>query len=113
MKKTFTLPAEKIGKEGEIDLGDVRYAAEVYLNGHPLGAALTPPFRLKIPENILAENNSLKIVVTNTSANRYVHTDYFDKWNTNELSEYFEGELNYAKDLVSGGLYGPVVLFAE
>ena len=112
-EKTFTLPAEKIGKEGEIDLGDVRYAAEVYLNGHPLGAALTPPFRLKIPENILAENNSLKIVVTNTSANRYVHTDYFDKWNTNELSEYFEGELNYAKDLVSGGLYGPVVLFAE
>lgn len=112
-EKTFTLPAEKIGKEGEIDLGDVRYAAEVYLNGHPLGAALTPPFRLKIPENILAENNSLKIVVTNTSANRYVYTDYFDKWNTNELSEYFEGELNYAKDLVSGGLYGPVVLFAE
>ncbi|MBO5420473.1 MAG: hypothetical protein J6A67_00835 [Clostridia bacterium] len=112
-EKSFTLPSEKIGKEGVIDLGDVRYAAEVWLNGHQLGTALTPPFRLKIPKNILAENNNLKIVVTNTSANWYVHTDYFDKWNIDELSQYFEGELNYAKDLVSGGLYGPVTLYTE
>ncbi len=112
-EKSFTLPAEKIGNEGVIDLGDVRYAAEVCLNGHLLGTVLTSPFRLKIPKNILAENNNLKIVVTNTSANWYVHTDYFDQWNINELSQYFEGELNYAKDLVSGGLYGPVTLYTE
>lgn len=112
-EKSFTLPAEKIGNEGVIDLGDVRYAAEVCLNGHLLGTVLTSPFRLKIPKNILAENNNLKIVVTNTSANWYVHTDYFDKWNIDELSQYFEGELNYAKDLVSGGLYGPVTLYME
>ncbi len=112
-EKSFKLPTEKIGKEGEIDLGDVHYTAEVFLNGYPLGTALTPPFRLKIPANILAESNDLKIVVTNTSANLYVHTDYFDKWNINELSPYFEGELNYAKDLVSGGLYGPVTLYTD
>lgn len=112
-EKSFTIPTENIGKEGIIDLGDVRYAAEVYLNGYPLGTALTPPFRLKIPANILNENNNLEIVVTNTSANWYVHTDYFDKWNINELSEYFEAELNFAKDIVSGGLYGPVVIYTE
>ncbi len=109
----FTLPREKIRKEGEIDLGKVHYAAEVYLNDKPLGTALMPPYRLKIPANILAENNKLKIVVTNTSANRYVHTDYFDKRNIKELSPYFEAELEFAKDLVSGGLYGPVTLYAE
>ncbi len=107
----FKLPLEKIGKEGEINLGDVRYAAEIYLNGHLLGAALTPPYRLKIPANVLAENNKLKIVVTNTSANWYVHTDYFDKWNIEELSPYFEAELEFAKDLVSGGLFGPVTIY--
>ncbi|MBO5359271.1 MAG: hypothetical protein J6B25_00365 [Clostridia bacterium] len=107
----FTLPSERHGKEGEIDLGEVRYAAEVYLNGYYLGAALTSPYRLKVPANVLAENNRLKIVVTNTSANRYIHTDYFDKWNINELSPYFEPELEFAKDLVSGGLYGPVILY--
>ena len=33
------------------------------------------------------------------------------KKNVKELSEYFEAEIEFAKDLVSGGLYGPVVLY--
>ena len=110
---TFILPDEKIKKEGEIDLGDVHYTAQVYFNDQFLGTALMPPYRLKIPCGVLDKENKLKIVVTNTSANRYVHTDYFDKWKTEELSPYFSGELEYAKDFVSGGLYGPVVLHTE
>ncbi|MBQ8782360.1 MAG: beta galactosidase jelly roll domain-containing protein [Clostridia bacterium] len=110
-KTTFTLPTEEIGKEGELDLGDVRFAAQVFLNGQALGTALMPAYRFKIPADILQKENELKIVVTNTSANWYVHTDYFDKWKTEELSPYFEDELNYAKDFVSGGLYGPVTLY--
>ncbi len=109
----FTLPTEKIGKEGEIDLGDVHYAAEVYLNGHSLGSAIAPPYRFRIPSGLLQKENKLKIVVTNTSANWYLHTDYFDKWSIKELSPYFETELEYAKDSVSGGLLGPVVLYTE
>ena len=108
---TFTLSAEKAGKEGEIDLGDVRFAAQVYLNGYSLGATLMPPYRLKIPCGLLEKNNKLKIIVTNTSANWYDHTDYFDKWNIQKISPYFEAELNYANDFVSGGLYGHVMLF--
>ncbi len=110
---TFILPEEKVGKEGGFDLGDVHFTAEVYLNDKPLGTALMSPYRFKIPAGILDKNNKLKIVVTNTSANWYAHTDYFDKWKTEELSPYFEGELNFAIDMVSGGLYGPVTLFAE
>ena len=110
---TFTLPAEKAGKEGEINLGDVHFAASVYLNDQFLGTSLMPPYRLKIPADVLDKENKLKIIVTNTSANLYVHTDYFDKWKTEELSPYFEVESDYAKDFVSGGLYGPVTLFTE
>ena len=109
----FTLPTEKIGKEGEISLGTVCYSARVYINGKLLGNALMPPYRLKIPKNILAENNNIRIIVTNTSANWYVHTDFFDKWSINELSPYFEAELEFAKDLIAGGLYGPVTLYTE
>ena len=68
------------------------------------------------PENssrLAKKENELKIVVTNTSANWYVNTDYFDEWKTEELSPYFDTELEYAKDSVSGGLYGPVVLYTE
>ncbi len=110
---TFTLSDEKIGKAGEIDLGDVHFTACVYLNGQPLGTALMPPYRLKIPDGVIKKNNILKVIVTNTSANWYTHTDYFDKWNIKELSPYFDGEKAFAKDYVSGGLYGPVTLYTE
>lgn len=106
----FTLPDEKTGKEGEIDLGAVHFAASVILNGQALGAALMPPYRLKIPSGILQKNNKLKITVTNTSGNLYIHTDYFDSLKTDELSPYFDTEKEYAKDFVSGGLYGPVTV---
>ena len=110
---TFTITDEQIGKEGEIDLGDVHYTALVYLNDQPLGTAIVPPYKLKIPAGVLHKKNKLKVVVTNTSANWYIHTDYFDKWTTEELSPYFNGEKAFAKDFVSGGLYGPVTLYTE
>ncbi len=109
----FSLPIEKSGKKGELNLGDVHFAASAYLNGHSLGICLAPPYRFKIPDGVISENNTLRIVVTNTSANWYVHTDYFNKWKTKELSEYFEGEIEYAKDFLSGGLYGPVTIRTE
>ena len=110
---SFILPIEKIGKKGELDLGDVHFVASAYLNGHSLGTSLAPPYKFKIPEGVLSVNNTLKIVVTNTSANWYVHTDYFKRWKKEELSEYFDGEIEYAKDFLSGGLYGPITLFTE
>ena len=109
----FTVPENKVGKEGEICLGDVHYSAAVYLNGAYLGTAIMPPYKLKISKGLLQKENKLEIVVTNTTANWYLHTDYFDKWSIKELSPYFEAELSYAKDFVSGGLYGPVTLCTE
>ena len=106
----FTLTDDMVGKEGELDLGDVRYSASVYLNEQPLGTVLATPYRVQIPQGILCKTNTLKVTVTNTSANWYTHTDYFGKWSTKELSPYFETEMEYAKDCVSGGLYGPVSL---
>lgn len=107
----FTLPEASVGKSGELDLGTVFYTAQVRLNGCSLGTALMPPYRVEIPAGVLREKNELSVTVTNTSANWYVHTDYFDRWQTHQLSPYFEAERNYAKDSVNGGLYGPVKLF--
>ncbi len=109
----FKLPSEMVGKQGEIDFGDVHFTASVILNNKPLGTAIMPPYRLKIPEGLLSESNTLKITVTNTPANWYIYTDYFDKWKTEELSPYFEVEKEYAKDITSGGLYGPVKIYTE
>lgn len=108
---SFTLPNEKVGKAGKLNLGDVHYAATVYINDRFVGTALTTAYILEIPEGLLEKNNTIRIIVTNTSANLYVHTDYFDNRKTEELSPYFKPELEYAKDFVSGGLYGPVVMY--
>lgn len=110
---TFTLPTEMVGKTGQIDLGEVHFTASIYLNDKFIGTSLMPPYRLTIPAGTLDKGNKLKIVVTNTSANWYVNTDYFDKWRTDELSPYFEAETEFAKESVSGGLYGPVKIFTE
>ena len=110
---SFSLPEEMVGKQGKINLGDVHYAADVCLNEQVLGVTLMSPYSLKIPEGLLEKNNKLRVVVTNTSANWYAHTDHFDKWSIKELSPYFEGETEYAKDYLSGGLFGPVVIYTE
>lgn len=110
---TFPLSEDVVGKTGEINLNKVDFIAEVFLNKIPLGTALMPPYKFKIPANILQKENTLKIIVTNTPANWYVKTDYFDKWKEEELSPYFKGEIEYAKDFVSGGLYGPVTLYTN
>ncbi len=109
----FTLPKEKTEKGAELNLGEVHFVASVFLNEHSLGTVIASPYKFKIPAGVLTENNKLKIVVTNTSANWYVHTDYFEKWKTEELSSYFDGEIEYAKDFLSGGLYGPVTIYTE
>lgn len=109
----FTISEEKVGKEGCIDLGDVHYTAEVFLNDEPLGVSLMPPYRFNVPKELLKKENKLKVIVTNTSANWYAHTEYFDSWKIEELSPYFEVELEFAKSVVSGGLYGPITLYTE
>ena len=110
---TFTLPDNMIGKEGELRIEEVCFSASAYLNGKSLGTALMSPYKFTVPGDLLTKENKLEIVVTNTSANWYLNTDYFDKWSDKELSPYFEAEINYAKDSVAGGLYGPIVLYTE
>ncbi len=78
-----------------------------------LDTSLTTPYNFKITDHLLNKENKLKIVVTNTPANWYAHTDYFDKWKTEELSPYFDGQIDLGKEYISGGLYGPVVIYTE
>ena len=64
--------SENIANQREVilDLGDVREAATVKVNGNPIGVAWSIPFQLKIPLGTLRTGtNSLEIEVTNLSAN--------------------------------------------
>lgn len=99
-------------KEGTVllDLGDVRYSCEVFVNGISKGIIIMSPYRLELSADELCEENILEVCVANTCANEYAHTSSFDKWQTWQLGSYFSIEQLYHKDSMSGGLIGPVKL---
>ena len=58
-----------------LDLGSVEESAEVILNGKKIATLLGPVYQVTIPASALNELNTLKILVTNTMANRIIDLD--------------------------------------
>ncbi|MDP0498740.1 MAG: glycosyl hydrolase [Verrucomicrobiota bacterium JB022] len=54
----------------QLDLGDVRESARVWVNGQLVGTAWSLPYRLLLDGDLRAGTNELAIEVTNTAANR-------------------------------------------
>lgn len=99
------------GKESVLDLGDVRYACEAFLNGRSLGVRVMPPYRYAIPAALMEETNLLSLRVTNSVANAYCAADAFSGIEPWKLSSYFPQEICMGRDSLSGGLIGPVLLW--
>jgi hypothetical protein len=111
----FDLENDAINKSAILTLGDVRESAKVFINNVEIGTAWSLPFELLIPENILKEQNELKIEVRNVSVNRVI---YLDKQKANWKKFYdinivdiqykpFDASIWKPAD---SGLLGPVVL---
>ncbi|MHB0877960.1 MAG: glycosyl hydrolase [Anaerolineae bacterium] len=58
--------------EFELDLTDVCYVADVWLNDAYLGRRLWQPYRFAAGDHLMAGENRLRVVVTNTLANALV-----------------------------------------
>jgi alpha-L-rhamnosidase len=98
-----------------LELGDVREAARVSLNGKPLGAVWALPFTLRIDGRLKAHGNVLEIEVSNLPANRIRDLD-LRKVDWKVMQDINLVSLSYAKFDASGwemapsGLLGPVRL---
>ena len=98
-----------------LDLGDVREAARVSLNGEPVGNAWSLPFTLRLPGNLRPKGNLLEIEVTNLPANRIRDLD-LRKVDWKVMKEINLVTLRYKPFDASGwplapsGLLGPVRL---
>ena len=68
----------------EIDLGDLREMATVFVNGEKIGSTWCVPYTLRIPSKVLKKGkNLLEIRVTNLSFNRIIKLDIDKvKWRT-------------------------------
>jgi hypothetical protein len=58
-----------------LDLGEVCDSARVRLNGQEIGAVLSAPYRVRIPQALLKPLNVLTIEVSNSMANRMAALD--------------------------------------
>ena len=99
---------QNIGEKVLLDLGDVRYTCEVFLNGKSLGVKIMSPYQYEIFVKDLKPVNQLQIRITNTPANEFNATRAFDVWQDWQLSPYWERQKIFHKDSMYGGLYGPV-----
>lgn len=68
--KTFSVPDSFRGKHILLDLGQLSSVADVYVNDEHAGTLVWRPYRLDISRLIKPGKNKLRILVTNTEANR-------------------------------------------
>ena len=83
----------------QIDLGDVRESARVYINNVFVGCAWSVPYVLDIPDDVLRKgDNEIRIEVTNLPANRIADLDRRAvKWR--KMEEINVVDINYKKTL--------------
>lgn len=110
---SFGAPAGFNG-QAILDLGDVREAAVVYLNGRQIGNAWSLPFKIPV-EELREVGNVLEIEVTNLSANRIRDLDIRGvKWRIFREINYVN--INYTPldatgwAIMPSGLLGPIRL---
>jgi hypothetical protein len=82
----------------QIELGDVRESARVYINGQFIGCAWSVPFILDTKGTLKAGDNELRIEVTNLPANRISDLDRKGvQWR--KMEEINVVDINYKKTL--------------
>ena len=79
------------------------------LNGN-VKDVFTQPYVLDVEGLLKVGENVLEIEVANTPANQFVHTKNFERYDASELGPYFECSIDFEKESLGGGLYGPIVL---
>ena len=80
----------------QIELGDVRESARVYINGQFIGCAWSVPFVLDFKGTLKAGDNEIRIEVTNLPANRIADLDRRGvKWR--KMEEINVVDINYKK----------------
>ena len=87
-----------------LDLGEVKYMAEVFVNDQSVGARLWPPFKFDISNTLKRGENKIKIKIGNLIAN--------EMWMKEDLGKLRTWGWKGIPDLnqYDAGLFGPVKL---
>ena len=111
----FTLPTGITADEWQLDLGDVRETARVYINGQETDLVWSLPMQTKIGQFLKPGKNTLTLEVTNLAANRIRDLDQRKvEWKKfheiNFVNIFYQPFDASAWPLQPSGLLGPVRL---
>jgi hypothetical protein len=106
-QNTFSIPALAKGAKYELDLGDVKNLAEVFVNGQNMGIVWKKPFKIDISAALKAGVNTVEIKVTNLWVNRLIGDAQPGAVKTTFTTMPF---YQANGTLLPSGLLGPVVL---
>ncbi|MDD3926095.1 MAG: glycosyl hydrolase [bacterium] len=111
----FDCTMEQAGKPARLDIGDVRYACEVEVNGHSAGRLIWKPFELELNGMLNPGKNTLKVTVTNTLANALHDPEVVQCWENKKWPRGYDvNARKFEPDSFPSGLFGPVrVLFGS
>ena len=103
-----------------LDLGEVKHAAAISLNGVELGSRAWSPYHVEASHAIRSGKNVLKIVVTNTLANAITAPGVRETWDANlgqswpEIKfAYDDRQRSFERQCLPSGLYGPVRILSH
>jgi hypothetical protein len=91
-----------------LDLGEVKYTAEVFIDGISLGVRYMSPYIYYIPAGV--RKSKLSVRVSNTAANEYVTHDAYAMFTPAQIGPYHTRNLKFEEDSMSSGLFGPVTI---
>jgi len=89
-----------------LDLGDVKYSCEPFLNGVSLGKLIFTPYTVRLPA--LKAHNTLTVRVSNTGANAVIAHDFSREYEAWQRGPYDFIERQFETESLRSGLYGPV-----
>jgi hypothetical protein len=98
---------EERGSEMILDLGEVKYMAEVFVNDQSVGCRLWKPFRFDISKYVRSGRNTIKVRVGNLIANHM--------WMLDDMSQLRTWGWRGTPDLLQcdAGLFGPVRVMTQ
>ena len=94
-----------------LDLGEVFYSAELFVNGVSCGRRAWAPYRFEITPAVQSLRQELEVRVTNTPANEWARPDVRARDRERWGNVYLEKVHRILDDHCHAGLAGPVVLY--
>ena len=109
----FDCDAEMVGRAERLDLGRVRYACEVIINGESVGRRVWAPYVFAISDRLRVGPNEIRVIVTNTMANEFATTKVLDQWPSQIIGPYHGIAKLFEAESLPSGLFGPVSILGS